>query len=160
MNRWLLGLLIAGLLIAGALVAASVEGRVGDVAGAFLCSGVTLFLLIVMAYVVVVLASAFRRPTEAQLRAQRLESPRTWHFRPAGLLTFLAAIGGAIGPGLWLRDRFPELGDGARLFTYAVALLIAASTSFRRVRDFLFYTREQGEASRADEGSPEDQSAS
>jgi uncharacterized membrane protein YfcA len=104
---------------------------------------VVLFLLITVAYVLVTLASAFRRPTQAQLRAQRLDDAETWHFRPVGLLTFLAAIGGAVALGLWLQDHLPE--RGARLFTYVVALLIGASLLFPRVRDFLFYTGEKSE---------------
>ena len=144
MKRWLLALLVVGLLFAAAFVAAVAEGGVGDVAGGLLCSGIALFLLIVMAYVLVTLGSAFRRPTEAQLRAQRLDDPETWHFRPVGLLTYLGAMGGALALGLWLQNRFPEKRGVARLVTYGVVILLAASMSLRRVRDFIYYTGEDG----------------
>jgi hypothetical protein len=143
MKRWLLALLVVGLLFAAAFVAAVAEGGVGDVAGGLLCSAVVLLLLIVTVYVLVTIGSAFRRPTEAQLRAQKLDNPQTWHFRPVGLLTYLGAMGGALALGLWLQDRFPEKRGVARLLTYGVALLLAASMSLRRMRDFLFYTGEE-----------------
>src|SRR5262245_33334905 len=109
MKRWLLGLLVACLLVAAGLLVAAAEGAVGDLAGGLLCSsGAGLFLVLPLHHLTVRPAAVFRRPTPAQLRAQRLDDAETWHLRPAGLLAYLGLIGGSIALSLWLGRRFPE----------------------------------------------------
>lgn len=98
---------------------------------------------------------ALRPPTRQEIAAQKSWDCRTWHFRPAGLLIFVVLVGALVVIGNWAEQYIPGINSGRRPVSgYFFGLLCLSLLSFRRIRDFVFFTGEDP-APRKSGGAPE-----